>query len=34
MPFWDSRPKDDEGADEARPGAAEAAKTKKKKAKG
>ena len=34
MPFWDSRPKPEEGADEARPGASEAAKTKKKKAKG
>jgi vancomycin resistance protein YoaR len=34
MPFWDSRPKAEEEADDARPGAAEAAKTKKKKAKG
>jgi hypothetical protein len=34
MPFWDSRPKAEEGREEARPGAAEAAKTKKKKAKG
>jgi len=34
MPFWDSRPKPEEGADEAHPGASEAAKTKKKKAKG
>jgi hypothetical protein len=34
MPFWDSRPKTEEDAGEARPGAAEAAKTKKKKAKG
>jgi len=34
MPFWDSRPKAEEGTDQARPSAAEAAKTKKKKAKG
>jgi vancomycin resistance protein YoaR len=34
MPFWESRPKAEEDADGARPGASEAAKTKKKKAKG
>ena len=34
MPFWESRPKAEEGGEAARPGAAEAAKTKKKKAKG
>jgi vancomycin resistance protein YoaR len=34
MPFWESKPKTEEDAEEARPGAAEAAKTKKKKAKG
>jgi vancomycin resistance protein YoaR len=34
MPFWESRPKADQGADEGHPGGAEAAKTKKKKAKG
>jgi hypothetical protein len=34
MPFWENRPKTEEGAEAARPSAAEAAKTKKKKAKG
>jgi hypothetical protein len=34
MPFWESRPKANEDEKEARPGGAEAAKTKKKKAKG
>ena len=34
MPFWESRPKAEEAAEAARPGAPEAAKTKKKKAKG
>jgi vancomycin resistance protein YoaR len=34
MPFWESRPKTEEGAEPARSGASEAAKTKKKKAKG
>jgi vancomycin resistance protein YoaR len=34
MPFWESRPAAEESADGARPGKAEAAKTKKKKAKG
>ncbi|MDF3070411.1 MAG: putative secreted protein [Polyangiaceae bacterium] len=34
MPFWESRPKAEESSDAAGPGAAEAAKTKKKKAKG
>ena len=34
MPFWESRPKSEEGTDKARSGTPEAAKTKKKKAKG
>jgi vancomycin resistance protein YoaR len=34
MPFWESRPKADDDGNEAHPGGAEAAKTKKKKAKG
>jgi hypothetical protein len=34
MPFWESRPKAEEKPDAAGPGSSEAAKTKKKKAKG
>jgi hypothetical protein len=34
MPFWESRPKAEDGAEPGHPGGAEAAKTKKKKAKG
>jgi vancomycin resistance protein YoaR len=34
MPFWESRPKGEEGSDAAKPGSSEPAKTKKKKAKG